>query len=417
MPDAPKSSRLSKIILRSTIVLVVLAGAGWGGRIVWRQLSPTLFGNKRQEAIPTVKTRTASIAEEIVAVGRLRAVFSTELRSEINGRIIKILATDGDKVVRDQEILKLDQQDILTQLQEMERTIEAAKLKALRARKDHERLIELQNRGVVAIKDLEDARVVYSLAENDAAIAEARAANLRDKLTKTVIRAPHDGTLLLKDLTEGQVITSAAAQNGGTLLGEVADLSNLMVRTNINEIDVARLKMGDTARVRVDSMRTVLMAGTIKRIATSALESNVDRTRVFPVDVIIDEADERLRPGMSATVMFTLARVDDTLAVNLSAVFSTAEGIRYVFLKKGEGFEVHSVETGIADTRYVQVLSGLDVGAEVARTRPLEFEGELPVMTLPTLPKPKSKKDSDPLAAPPPPKEKGRANKPSRSSD
>lgn len=401
MPPASQPSRWPKRALRLLIALALVAGLGWGARLGWRQISPGLFGNKRQEKIPTVRTRTATIAEEIVAVGRLRAVFSTELRSEINGRIAKISAIDGQKMEKDQEILRLDQQDILTQITEVERSIEAAKLRAQRARRDHERLLALQKRGVVTLKDMEDARIAFSLSENDAAIAEARAANLRDKLAKTVIRAPHAGTLLLRDLTEGQVITGAAAQNGGTLLGEVADLSLLMVRTNINEIDVARLKVGDVARVRVDSMRSVLMGGSIKRISTSALETGADRTRVFPVDVILDESDERLRPGMSATCMFTLARVEDTLAVPLNAVFSTAEGARYVFLKKGEVFHAHGVEIGIADTRYVQVLSGLTLDSEVARTRPLEFEGELPVVTTPTLPKSRSNKsrgETDPTA-------------------
>ena len=257
--------RRPKTILRWCIAVVVLVGLVWGGRIGWQKLSPTLMGNKRQEKIPTSKTRTASISEEIVAVGRLRAVFSTELRSEVNGRIIKILAVDGQKVQRDQEILRLDQQDLLTQITEIDRSIEAAKLKALRARRDYERLLDLQKGGVVTTKDLEDARVTFSLGENDSAIAEARAANLKDKLTKTVIRAPHNGTLLLRDLTEGQVITGAASQNGGMLLGEVADLSVLMVRTSINEIDVARLKVGEEARVRVDSIRSMIVAGTIKR--------------------------------------------------------------------------------------------------------------------------------------------------------
>ena len=399
----PASSRWPKLIVRTVVVLALLAGMAFGTRTIWRQVSPGLFGTKRQDKIPTVKVRTATIAEEIVAVGRLRAVFSTELRSEITGRIVKILASDGQRLQRDEEVLRLDQQDLLTQIQEVERSIEAAKLRAQRARRDHERLVELQQRGVVTLKDFEDSRITFSLAENDAAIAEARAANLRDKLTKTVIRAPHSGTLLLRDLTEGQVVTSAAAQNGGTLLGEVADLSSLMVRTNINEIDVARIKLGDTARVRVDSMRSVLMGGTVKRIATSAIESSVDRTRVFPVDVILDDADERLRPGMSATVMFTLARVDDALAAPLNAVFSTAESARYVFLRKGEGFIAHEVEIGIADTRYVQILSGLQVGDEVARSRPLEFEGELPVVTNAPAPiKSRSnKRDADPMGPAP----------------
>ena len=388
----PQKSRTVALIVRIIVIAAILAGSGWGGRWIWKQVSPGLFGNKRTEQVPITRVRTSTIAEEIVAVGRLRAVFSTELRSEINGRIIKILAVDGQKVVRDQEILRLDQQDLLTQLQEMERSIEAAKLKAQRARRDFERLTDLKTRNLIAPKDHEEARITLSLAENDSAISEARAANIRDKLTKTVIRAPHTGTLLLRDLTEGQVVTGAAAQNGGTMLGEVADLSSLMVRTNINEIDVARLKVGDEARIRVDSIRSMQLLGSIKRIATSALESSVDRTRVFPVDVILEDADERLRPGMSATVMFTLARVDDTTAVSLSAVFSTADSLRYVFLRKGEGFEVRQVETGIADTRRVQVLSGLRVGDEVALTRPLVFEGEVPVATAAAATKPRGNK-------------------------
>jgi RND family efflux transporter MFP subunit len=399
-----KSSRWSKTLIRTVVLLAVLGGVAWGGRTIWKIVSPTLWGSKREETVPITKVRTAHIAEEIVAVGRLRAVFSTDLRSEINGRIVKILATDGQRLNRNDEILRLDQQDILTQLQEMERSIEAAKLKTQRARRDHERLLELQKRGVVTSKDFEDSRITLSLSENDTAIFESRAANLRDKLTKTIIRAPHDGTLLLRDLTEGQVVTSAAAQSGGTLLGEVADLAQLMIRTNINEIDVARLKMGDVARVRVDAMRTVPMTGRIKRIATSALESGVDRTRVFPVDVVLDDPNDRLRPGMSATVMFTLARVENATAVALSAVFTTAEALRYVFFKTESGFEVRPVDTGIADTRYVEILSGLKVGDEVARSRPLEFEGEPPVLAPSGPVIGKSGKQAPAADAPPPPR-------------
>jgi RND family efflux transporter MFP subunit len=304
-------------------------------------------------------------------------------------------------VNRDQEILRLDQQDLLTQLQEMERTIEASKLRSLRARRDFERFQNLQTGGLIASKEYEDARITLSLAENDSAIVDARAANLRDKLTKTVIRAPHAGTLLLRDLTEGQVITGAAAQNGGTVLGEVADLSALMVRTNINEIDVARLKVGDTARVRVDSMRSVMMSGTVKRIATSATETQVDRTRFFPVDVAIDEADPRLRPGMSATVIFTLAQVENIPAAPLSSVFSTADAVRYVFLRKGTTFETRRVETGIADTRRVQILSGLAIDDEVALSRPLEFEGEIPAPVSRPAPKSSTPKATTPRRSSP----------------
>jgi RND family efflux transporter MFP subunit len=389
MPSsAPSSSSFGKTFLRIVVVLAILGGAGWGGKLIWKQVSPGLFGTKRTDKIPTARVKVANISEEIVAVGRVRAVFSTELRAEVNGRIVKLLVADGQPVTKDQEILRLDQTDLLTQLQEIDRNIEASRLRAERARHDFERQKDLGSRGLIAAKDLDDVRITYSLAENDSAIAEARAANLRDKLSKTTIRAPHTGTLLLRDLTEGQLITSAAAQNGGTLLGEVADLSALMVRTNINEIDVARISLGEGARVRIDPLRNAILAGSVHRIATSATENQNDRTRVFPVDVYLEGNEPRLRPGMSATMTFTLAQAENTPSLSLSAVFSTAEAVHYVFIRKGETFEARAVEIGIADTRRVQVLSGLIVNDEVALSRPLEFEGEIPAPPAPVI-KPK----------------------------
>jgi len=396
MASSPKKPLTLKSILRLVIVAGILGAFGWGGRALWKQIGPGLFGTKREAKIPTAAVKVANISEEIVAVGRLRAVFSTELRAEIGGRIMKISVIDGEAVKRDQEILRLDQQDILTQIQESDRNIEASKLKVARAKREFERQKDLKTRELITAKDFEETRTALSLTENDAAVYDARAANLRDKLAKTVIRAPHDGTLLLRDLTEGQLVTSAAATNGGTLLGEVADLSALMVRTNINEIDVARLKVSDVARVRVDSLRNMMLNGEIKRIATVATESLGDRTRVFPVDVVVDETDPRLRPGMSATVMFTLAHVENVPAVPLSAVFSNADSVRYVFVNQGETFEVRGIDIGLVDTRRVQIISGLSNGELVALMRPLEFTGEIPIAK-PTAPlKARSKRSSLP---------------------
>jgi RND family efflux transporter MFP subunit len=407
MPDS-KNPRWLRITTRLLITAVVLGGLGWGGKVTWKKISPTLFGSRRVDKIPTARVRAANIAEDVIAVGRVRAVFSTELRSEINGRIAKIVAVDGQAIKRDDEILRLDQTDILTQLQEAERSIEAARLRTERARADFGRQKELRNAGLITMKDFDDSRISLSLAENDNNIYEARAANLRDKLTKTIIRAPHNGTLLLKDLTEGQVITGAAAQNGGMLLGDVADLSVLMVRTNINEIDVARLKVGDEARVRVDSIRSMIVHGTIKRISTSASESAVDRTRFFPVDVVLDDTDERIRPGMSATVFVTLARTENVLALPVSGVFSTADAVRYVFMTKGERYEVREIEAGIADNRRVQILSGLKDGDEVALSRPLEFDGEIPAGAQPVVvTKGRSRATAGSPALPPPGRSRG----------
>src|SRR5258707_15505584 len=103
MAKPAPSPRRTRLWVRMFILLTVLAGLGWGGTVVWKRVSPGLFGNKREEKIPTARVKPASISEEIVPVGRLRAVFSTELRPEISGRIMKIACVDGKGVKRDDE--------------------------------------------------------------------------------------------------------------------------------------------------------------------------------------------------------------------------------------------------------------------------------------------------------------------------
>jgi hypothetical protein len=240
----------------------------------------------------------------------------------------------------------------------MERTIEAAKLKAQRAA--HERLIDLQKRGVVTVEDFGDSHCL-TLAQNDAAIAgrgrPTSATNSQDRHPR-----PHDGTHAAQGFdgrpgrhqrcgqTAAHSSASAVSQSDG--------------RTNINEIDVARLKVGDIARARrFHAHRRWPAASSGSPRARGKQSTGLASS----VDVVLEEVDERLRPGMSATVIFTLARVEDTLAVALSAVF-TAEA-RYVFMKKGEGFAVHAVKPALRIRAMCRSFPGWK-DAEVARTRP-----------------------------------------------
>ena len=68
MASTPRKSRFPALALRIFIFAAILAGCGWGGRLVWKQIGPGLFGTKRETKVPSAKVKTASIAEEIVAV-------------------------------------------------------------------------------------------------------------------------------------------------------------------------------------------------------------------------------------------------------------------------------------------------------------------------------------------------------------
>ena len=328
MASPPKKPQTVKLILRLVITAAILGAAGWGGRVLWKQIGPGLFGTKREAKIPTAAVRVSNIAEEIVAVGRLRAVFSTELRAEISGRIMKISVIDGEAVKRDQEILRLDQQDILTQLQESDRNIEASKLKVGRAKREFERQKDLKTRELITTKDFEETRTTLSLTENDAAVYDARAANLRDKLAKTVIRAPHDGTLLLRDLTEGQLVTSAAATNGGFLPTTTPDkpyLSDYLFR------DFPRQTRRTSAGATID-----YKLGTTDRLSLSVQGASFagdysSRDLTFSVNrVLVGNFGPTYTHGFAGGGSVSMANADrDQDSANLSATsFMTSAGSR-----------------------------------------------------------------------------------------
>lgn len=353
---------------RAIITLFVLALIIVG---IYGLLQVVPEGKGRKSSV--VQTDTASLRDlksVIPATGEVLPLLSSVVKSEISGRITRIAVKEGDSVQRGEVLVELDRVSLETRVREAERSFEADRLRLERSKRNYERLNELYAKKFVGEKEFLDAETDFRLSELNLEIAQARLEDAEEDLSKTVITAPHEGILTLLNVTDGQVISGATSVSNGTDLLTIAQLSELYMEANINEVDVERLFVGQSAYLRFDAIPDFEVEGRIDVIAPSARRDG--NVRVFPIEVVFEVADKRVRPGISATVEVPIASVEGVVSVLISGVF-TEEQSSHVYLKTATGWERREVEVGINDLQYVEIKNGLDPDDAIALSRPPSF--------------------------------------------
>ncbi len=351
------------------LVFAVLLAAvlAWGLRLLSRN-----SGEPPKSAIQTTRAELRDIRETLSATGEVAPARKTPVKSEVSGRIAKLHAGIGAEVLQGGLLVELDRSELLSQKQELLRAIEAAVLRQQKAQRDYERLQSLHTQGYVTDKEHQDADTELRLADNQLEAEQARLQTLEEKLSRTSILAPQDGVVITCDVEEGEVIVGANSAGQGTVIMEVADLTRLLVKADINEVDVVRLSNSALVELTFDSVPGILATGAIRYISPAARLRAQETIRTFPVEIACEAVDPRVRPGITANILAPLSAVSQAVAVVVSAVFSDSTN-RVVFLKTGETYERRRVEPGINDAQYVEIKTGLSAGDEIATTRPPEF--------------------------------------------
>jgi RND family efflux transporter MFP subunit len=343
---------------------------GGGGYFAFKKIKEA-----QPEKGTRLRTDTAEVRDlesVVTATGEVMPLLSSIVKSEISGRIERILVEEGDEVKRGQTLMELDPTSLQTQVNEAERSLEAEQLRLDKSKRNYERLKELYDKEFVGEQDYLDAQTDYDLAKLNLEIAQSRLEDAQEDLSKTVILAPHDGVLTLVDVVEGEVISGATSVSNGTELMTIAQLNELYMEANINEVDVERLSVGQTARLTFDAIPDYEIEGQIGEIALSARRDG--DVRVFPIEVIFSAEDNRVRPGISATVDIPINSVEDAVSVLLSAVFFTEDDNEtLVYVKENESWKPRNVSVGINNLQYAEIKSGLEVGEVVALSRPAEY--------------------------------------------
>ncbi|OFW03020.1 MAG: hypothetical protein A3I61_05330 [Acidobacteria bacterium RIFCSPLOWO2_02_FULL_68_18] len=312
-----------KKLLTTLILLAALAGAGY-------LLSTRYTGSAQTLQIVTVPVTRGDVVQTIDATGRLEAVRTVQVGTQVSGTIKALHADFNSRVRQGQVVAELEPSLFETQVEQARATVVRLEADAERARVQSQdaqvklaRARDLAARQLVPATDVETAEANARAAEAalkaaQAQVVQAQASlnQARVNLSHTVIRAPIDGVVISRNVDVGQTV--AASMQAPTLFQIANDLSRMQVTGNVDEADIGRVRVGQQATFQVDAYPSETFSGGVSQVRLNpVIESNV----VSYVTVIdVANTDLRLRPGMTATVVIEVARSADTLRVPAAAL-------------------------------------------------------------------------------------------------
>ena len=375
------------------------------------------FHSTAEVAVTTAPVTAGPIVRRIVATGTLQAVTTVDVGAQVSGSV-QSLAVDFNSLVKaGQVVARLDPSSYDAQLREAQAALSQAEadLSGFNtavgdAQTKLARAEELWERQLIPRSDLDDARITAATAAADleggaSAIARAKAA-VREasvNLEHTVIRSPIDGVVVARNVDIGQTV--AASMQAPVLFTIAADFKEMQLSVDVDESDVGGLTPGEPALFSVESYAGETFTGTVTDIrlqpvveqtgtatsgAAAAAQSTGSAGAVvsYATIVKVQNPDERLRPGMTATVVVDGLRRPDAVRIpngalafrpppdilnaigeadasNVRIAAGHDEGVdgggeppRHVWQYDGKKFTPVEVRTGLADDGWTELVSG-----------------------------------------------------------
>ncbi|HNY01036.1 MAG TPA: efflux RND transporter periplasmic adaptor subunit [Bacteroidales bacterium] len=390
--------------------------------------------------ISTEKAAKRTIIQSVSSNGKIQPEKDIKISPYISGEVVELYVKEGAQVKKGDLLAKIDPEIYISQFDQSEASVNTqkanlsnakARLAQVKAQFENaklsfERQEKLFQQNVISKADYDQAKSAFQVAQAQVTAgeediraseymvknSEAALKRSREDLTRTAIFAPNDGTVSKLSVLQGERVTGASQFSSGTEIMRIANLNEMEAQVQVNENDIVRVSMGDTALIEVDAYLNRKFKGIVTEIATSANTTgvSVDQVTNFNVKVHIlkdfykdllegKPADySPFRPGMSCTVDIQTETAPNALTVPIQAVTTRVtkdslekanqkntkkkeeqyDQVEFVstgkksdniqecvfILKDGIAKKVN-VKTGIQDNANIQILSGLKEGDEI----------------------------------------------------
>ncbi|MCX6546143.1 MAG: efflux RND transporter periplasmic adaptor subunit [Acidobacteria bacterium] len=389
----------SRVILGSIIIgIIVILGGAW---MALRGASPAIDAGR------IVAVERGDLAKSVVATGRIEPIAKVEIKSKANG-IVKELKVDvGAKVKVGQVLVELDRDNLAARLREAQAALGGAQANLTAAgaeleknkveaegpdvpfaRRNVERADRLFKDALISRQQVEDAQSLLDQAVNrqlaartqlgvgQARVSQARATvaasqaaleRAEEEFNNATIRSPIDGMVLARPVEIGSPVSSILNLGAnGTLVMVLGDISRVYVKGNVDEADIGTVRMGQAARIKVETFRDKQFEGRITQI--SPMGTDKDNVISFEVKVSIDNSAGELLANMTANAEIILEQHKNTLIVPEAAVVYDSKrnaSVDVVAPGSKTGKERRPIKVGVSNGTKTQVLSGLTEGQKV----------------------------------------------------
>ncbi len=228
----------------------------------------------------------------------------------------------------------------------------------------------IENQKKIQKEEIKQKQIQIKLSKTE--LEEAKQA-----LHKLYVVSPSSGiTVLQKNWSTGNKMKVGDQCWRGSDIAELPDMSHLKAVININEVDVAKMEKGQKVEIKPDAFSEKTFTGKVSSIANLAVSKDRgSKIKVFPVEIILDQTDKNLLPGLTVSCRIIFDKLSDVLYIPLEAIVEEA-GESYVFKKKRGGFDKVKVELGRNNNDFIVVKKGLEENDEIALSNPFEKEKE-----------------------------------------
>jgi HlyD family secretion protein len=423
-----KSNKTVYLLIGITVIIIIFLAVG---------KSAGWIGKPKEIEVEFAKSKRATIIEKVSASGTVQPVTEVKIAPEVSGEIIDLLIEEGDSVTKGKPLVKIRPDTWQSQLERAQASLsqQRANLEQsraslsrteatlTRAEAEFKRQEKLWNEKVISESDWQLAQQNYAVAKNDKAAAEqaveaskfiirsteASLSEAQENFRKTSVNAPMNGIVSKLIVKKGERVVGTATMAGTEML-RIADLNKMEVRVNVNENDIVRVHLGDTAVIDVDAYSNVNkeFKGVVTLIANTAKDkASADAITEFEVRILIlrSSYDDLIRqgnkfpfrPGMTASVEIHTETKTKTLSVPLAAVTTrnpddkgnAGEGDKkgppdkqpnqntenkpekkkedkiVVFVNEKGTAKMREVKTGISDYDNIEIVSGIKDNEEV----------------------------------------------------
>lgn len=402
-----------KIIILSSVALVAIF------TLIVLKKKGVIGSNEDSKVVETSKVESMTIIETVSATGKIQPEVEVKISSEVSGEVIALNVKEGQQVKKGDLLVKINP-DIyesgvnrtVASLSTTKAGVNQADAQVKEAKANYDRNKKLFDKGVISKAEWDrivSAYEVASAARQSAYYqmksASANVTEANDNLKRTSIFAPADGTISKLDVELGERVMGTQGM-ASTELMRIANLNNMEVEVDVNENDIVKVNIGDSAKVEVDAYLKRKFEGIVTSISNSATSATTaDQVTNFKVKVRLSKESYQdllagkpanfspFRPGMTATVDIITKRSVNVLGVPIGAVVikedTTAtkkdivaelekeeakekgkapkkdEKFECVFVKIGDKAKLKVVKTGIQDDTNIEIISGLKKGDEI----------------------------------------------------
>jgi HlyD family secretion protein len=410
-----KAKKLRRNLILIVAALIVIAMIG--NKANW-------FGNTMNHKVAVSPVEYRSIVQTVSANGKVQPETEVKISPDVSGEIVELLIKEGQQVEEGDLLLKIKPDLYESYLERAEASLNSAKanLANSRARLEqtkaqfkqtelsHVRNEQLYSEGAISQADYENSQAAFEMGDADvnAAMESVKAAEFSvlsakasvkeasENLRKTVVYAPISGTISMLNVEVGERVVGTEMMAGTEML-RIANLDLMEVIVEVNENDIIKVSLKDTAEIEVDAYLNRIFKGIVTEIANSATSSGMAadqvtnfevKVRMLPESYAEIQREDQLspfRPGMSANVdihtetavkvltapiQSVTVRIDSALVANPGAEEKSEEAsdkpMKEVVFVYAEGkVEKREVKTGIQDSEFIEIKEGLSENEEL----------------------------------------------------